>query len=431
MDNHNPINPVIFISYLRNDSEKATSIYNFLAEHYPKNNIFFDKEKIEGGEEWKPKIYENIFLSTHFLVVITNRTVTEMNNRECFFLKEINCAMIKYASIDPDFNIIPVFADTAISDSLYPVEKLARFHGLEYKSKNAKNTKLKELQVKSYFDSFSKKAFNILHNKIESTSGNMIIYGPERVGKSEFFEYLTIQNKRYVKINASIFKDQFEKNVDKIKNPSSIILLDEFQNKFERCLGKLKDKRIILASKITNQNDIIKNFKEICIKDYEYMKFWNIDDVANNIFSNLIADSEKAKTVSIICGGRPQIVKEFFYRLQQNELLDDIVKDSIIFFSDYFQSLYSKYKTTEQISMIEGISLLISDSTEQKFELNQEVLRTKLVRLKKYVELIFIEHQILKSLQNDNLISWNPDKKEIRITFALFFFWVKDKKENE
>ena len=369
-------NPVIFISYHHSDREKATCIYNFLLEEYEEQNIFFDlnKHSLLPGDEWEKKIVSSIKLSTHFLVVITKTTVKEIE-RLSFFQYEIFIALQHYSSFSEtspfdNFNIIPVFTDTDISSDLLPEPRLSVYQSLKFQTAGSKNTSLLKLKPVSTFHSFSHKRNKEIKDEIEylkrtNRNRNIIIYGPSLVGKSKYIDFIFEEDQDlYGKEQDKSFKlslskdpnisSPFEQYQDKL-NKCSTILLDEFNKNYEKDVECFMNKEtIFICQKL---DDISKDFLKECII-YE-MKFWDVNEVATNIFSSFFTDIDRAKTVSKICGGRPHIVDIFVSLFKKKNNLKTIVKKAINLNKDNFNALKEKYDP-EYKKIIDAIATLIS-----------------------------------------------------------------------
>lgn len=95
-----------FLSYAREDSEKAQSIYNFLINQGIE--IWFDQESLLPGAKWKIEINKAIRNSRYFLVLLSENSVSKKG----FVQKEIKEAIeILKEYPDDEIYIIPIRLD--------------------------------------------------------------------------------------------------------------------------------------------------------------------------------------------------------------------------------------------------------------------------------------------------------------------------------
>jgi len=113
--------PTIFISYAKEDKEKAISIYQDLSELG--FNLWIDKKNILPGEIWKNSIYRALKESELILILLSSNA-----NKRGFFQTEIGFALEKCQEmLDTDIYLIPVrLENCAVPD------KLCNFQWVDY-----------------------------------------------------------------------------------------------------------------------------------------------------------------------------------------------------------------------------------------------------------------------------------------------------------
>lgn len=73
----------IFISYRREDSEHQTGrIYDWLSDHFSRENIFYDVESIDAGLDWREKIESRLNETDVVVAPIGDRWIEELVRRE-------------------------------------------------------------------------------------------------------------------------------------------------------------------------------------------------------------------------------------------------------------------------------------------------------------------------------------------------------------
>jgi hypothetical protein len=111
-----------FISYAREDSEHARRLYRDLRNFgaIP----WLDAEELIGGQEWEPAIRRAVRECTHFLALISERSV----NKRGFVQKELRQALELLDELPPEqVFIIPVRLD----NSSPAHERLSRLHWID------------------------------------------------------------------------------------------------------------------------------------------------------------------------------------------------------------------------------------------------------------------------------------------------------------
>jgi len=112
---------MIFISYAREDTERASRIYSLLSRN--DRPIFYDKESILPGMDWRLEIEEKLNACSLILFLCTANSIA----KEGFVQKEIRLALDR-AECMPDGRIfiIPIRFDKVTIP-----KKLAKYHWLE------------------------------------------------------------------------------------------------------------------------------------------------------------------------------------------------------------------------------------------------------------------------------------------------------------
>lgn len=115
---------MIFLSYAREDSERASRIYSLIAK--PDRPVFYDKEALVPGMDWEAEIEQKLAACSLILVLCSQNSVL----KEGFVQREIRLALDRAERMpDGRIFIIPVRFD-----GINVPRKLARFHWLEIKS---------------------------------------------------------------------------------------------------------------------------------------------------------------------------------------------------------------------------------------------------------------------------------------------------------
>ena len=115
---------MIFLSYAREDSERASRIYSLIAK--PDRPVFYDKEALVPGMDWESEIEQKLAACSLILVLCSGNSV----KKEGFVQREIRLALDRAERMpEGRIFIIPVRFDNTIVP-----RKLARFHWLEIKS---------------------------------------------------------------------------------------------------------------------------------------------------------------------------------------------------------------------------------------------------------------------------------------------------------
>jgi hypothetical protein len=111
-----------FISYAREDSEHARRLYQDLRSIGA--TPWLDAEELIGGQEWEPAIRLAVRECTHFLALISEKSV----NKRGFVQKELRQALELLDELPPDrVFVIPIRLD----NSSPAHERLARLHWID------------------------------------------------------------------------------------------------------------------------------------------------------------------------------------------------------------------------------------------------------------------------------------------------------------
>ena len=426
--------PAFFISYHRNDLNKAVNIYEFLSKHYAKKDIFFDQDKQSNpaGAKWEILIKQQIEKSTHFLIILTETTVKNIT-KSSFFLYEICMAIQKYKRlVISNFKIISIFVDTEKNVDLYPIPVLKDLNPISLKS-DIENTDLSELLPETilhksreafFLKPLIKGEYEYILEKIEKKNRNFIIHGPSSIGKSSILKYLISKDEdTYVKYELTKDIDETKKKIQTIiQGEEPIILLDEFNTNHSEIIHFIlnKGKNFICACK--NTTNICPTILNNC--EIVDMFFCDINNIIQ-FFSNTVkAPENKAKNLSRMCGGRLRIIEYFTDGIQQQESIETIINKSIKKEIMNFDEMWSTYDQETQ-QKIKAIAFFVDNAKVEQFQLNKTELTNRANKQIYNIEKLFSNDNSLEILQKDCLIEWDDDKEEITVTFALFFLWVR------
>ena len=446
----------IFISYHRSDKKKAERIYNICKNDLEIPKIFFDQESLRGGDEWKKKIAERIHRATHFIIIVTEGTIESIKETS-FYLYEIYLAIRKHEK-NQHFKIIPIYVDTIQTKDkdktkLLPIHILNDFNSVNFSSIKPDKKIFAELitPVESEFHSLALENYKGYEKEIEKyiDDKNIIICGPNRIGKSYFLKYLEKQHTSFCNIeyNGGEFTETHLNKIRKLKNTNKIILLDEFQTIMESpyfsydLLNREKGYKFIAVVNDykTFEDNLRKNNKHFKKFDDSfyccYLTNWSDESVENSLIK-LLKSEDEAKLATIMCGGQPEIISKFFDYLLLHHIYD--VHQIIEKFLDRKEPVKNQFFINifigcnkQQQSMIKVISQLVDMSHyTEPFYILKPIQITK--ELKKicgnFKQNKLFKNRLLNDLEGKNLIGWKKNKKEIHISFGLFFLWVQKNK---
>jgi hypothetical protein len=115
----------VFLSYTHEDYAAARRLRNFLDEEAG-IDVWFDKEKIKGGEFWDRKIHRNVNNCSYFVPVISARATRILDG---YFRKEWAWAVERASARDEDVPfIIPVAIDDTPDDTTGVPDRFTRAH---------------------------------------------------------------------------------------------------------------------------------------------------------------------------------------------------------------------------------------------------------------------------------------------------------------
>jgi hypothetical protein len=117
----------VFLSYASQDLPAVQAIHDALQK--AGLDVWFDKAKLEGGDDWEQRIRQNIRACSLFIPVISNST----NSRaEGVFRQEWNVALKRAERFDPSATfIIPMTIDDfKTSEALVP-DEFRRWHWIK------------------------------------------------------------------------------------------------------------------------------------------------------------------------------------------------------------------------------------------------------------------------------------------------------------
>jgi len=112
---------MIFISYAREDSERADKIFSLLNK--PGQPVFYDKESIIPGTDWRMETEEKLNKCSLIIILCSKNSI----NKEGFVQKEIRMALDR-AEFMPDGRI---FIIPIRFDGIDVPTKLAKYHWIE------------------------------------------------------------------------------------------------------------------------------------------------------------------------------------------------------------------------------------------------------------------------------------------------------------
>jgi len=444
----------IFISYHKSDEEKAKSIYNVCKSDLEISEIFFDQKSLKGGEEWKKKIAERIRRATHFFIIITESTIKAIE-KASYYLYEI-CLAIQKKEKNKHFQIIPIYVDitsTKDIDKLLPFPFLNELQFVSFNSINPNKKAFAELitPVESEFHSLAVENYKGFEEEVKSyiDDKNIVICGPNRIGKTNFLKYLEKKHLSYcdIEYNGGEFFTTHLKKINELKKDNKIILIDEFQTIMESPIFSYeffnKKNGYKFIAVVNNYSKFEENLR-VHYKHFNqfndffsccHLTYWS-DKSVKNSFLKLLKSEDDAKLATIMCGGQPEIINKFFDYLLLHNIYD--VHQIIQKFLDrkqpvkknFFKNIY-KGCTKQQQSMINAISQLVDIYHHiEPFYILKPIQITK--ELKKFCGFFkqnkLFKNRLLYDLEDKNLIGWKKNKKEIHITFGLFFLWVKKNK---
>jgi len=116
-----PPRAMFFISYSRNNLAQAEAIYQaLLAQKVADNEVWFDREAIEPGENYQRKILDGIEGCRYFLPVVS---LAALSREEGFVFKEWRRATERLEKMHRDF-VLPVVVDTEYHPEQYREESV-------------------------------------------------------------------------------------------------------------------------------------------------------------------------------------------------------------------------------------------------------------------------------------------------------------------
>jgi len=156
----------IFISYAKEDLDRARQIYNLLVKEG--HNIWFDEESLVGGSNWKIEITRAIKKSDFFIACFSTRSI----NKRGYFQKELRESIEVCNEFPPgEIFVIPVKFESC------PLpEQFSDLHFVEWEAPNGPNKLLRAISSNSKYGMSEKVKLNLVKAIANIKSQTKILY---------------------------------------------------------------------------------------------------------------------------------------------------------------------------------------------------------------------------------------------------------------